>query len=78
MNGRVVSFEWLDGIDPGVEARFVYVFTDAKNYIKGSASVINGGVASVDTFAPAPVPEPASIAVLGLGAVALIRRRRNR
>jgi hypothetical protein len=77
-NGRVVSFDWLSGVQPGVEARFVYVFTDAKAYKDGSASVLNGGIANVSTYAPAPVPEPASIAALGLGAVALIRRRRQK
>jgi len=77
-NGRVVSFDWLTGVQPGVEARFVYVFTDAKHYTDGSASVIDGGIANVATYAPAAVPEPTSIAALGLGAAALIRRRRQK
>jgi len=76
-NGRVVSFAWLTGVQPAAEARYVYVYTDAKTYTKGSASVLNGGMANVSTFAPGAVPEPASIAVLGLGAAALIRRRRS-
>jgi hypothetical protein len=77
-NGDVISFDWLSGVGQGVQTRYVWLLTDAKNYQKASASVIDGGVANTTIFAPAPVPEPASIAALGLGAVALIRRRRNR
>ncbi|MBN9502054.1 MAG: PEP-CTERM sorting domain-containing protein [Armatimonadetes bacterium] len=37
---------------------------------------VNGDVQ--DIIGPAPVPEPASMAALGIGAMALIRRRKNR
>lgn len=40
-------------------------------------SVINTGVAMGDIETIAPVPEPASLAVLGLGALALLRRRKK-
>jgi hypothetical protein len=48
--------------------------TDIRLFGSGSA----GDIMGYDNFSVAPVPEPASMAVLGLGALALLRRRRNR
>jgi hypothetical protein len=47
--------------------------TDVRLFASGSA----GDLMGYDNFSVAPVPEPASIAVLGLGALALLRRRRK-
>jgi hypothetical protein len=47
--------------------------TDIRLFGSGSA----GDLMGYDNFSVAPVPEPASMAVLGLGALALLRRRRK-
>ena len=81
-NGKVVSFNYGVGttfgpVEPGQESRFVTIFTNARSYTTGSAQFINGGIANVSTFVPQAVPEPASFAALGVGAVALLRRRKR-
>ena len=81
-NGKVVSFNYGVGstfgpIMPGRESRFVTIFTNATSFTTGSAQFINGGIANVATFVPQAVPEPASFAALGVGAVALLRRRKR-
>ena len=81
-DGAVLGFNWVVGagdgeILPGDEGRFVWIETDAKHYTDGELSAIDGGVGNTDTYAPA-VPEPATMAFLGIGAMSLIRRRRNR
>ena len=80
-NGSILGFNWVNGlgdgpINPGTEGRFVWILTDAKQYTDGQLSAIDGGVGTTDTYAPA-VPEPATMAVLGVGAIAMIRRRRK-
>ncbi len=81
-NGNVVSFGYAPGstfgsIMPGTETRYVVVYTNATEYRTGSAQFISGGVGTSPTFVPSPVPEPATMAALGLGAAALLRRRRR-
>jgi len=51
--------------------------TDVRLFISGgNANSTNFG--GYDNFSVGPVPEPASMAVLGIGALALLRKRRNR
>ena len=81
-NGKIVSFNYGVGstfgvVGPGGISRFVTIFTNATAYTTGSAQFINGGIANVSTFVPQAVPEPASFAALGVGAVALLRRRKR-
>jgi len=54
-----------DWIKQGQTSPILVIRTDATNYIDGVTSVIDGGVASFTTFAPAAVPEPASAVLLG-------------
>ena len=60
---------------PGTSSHYLQVKTNATAYAVNSASVIDGAVANISTFAP--VPEPGTMAALGLGAAALIRRRKK-
>lgn len=63
-------------VDPGTQTYILGIRTNATNFTLGSTSVIDGAVATTQTFAPA-VPEPASLAALGIGAVAFFRKRRK-
>ena len=81
--GRVVGFNFLNlpgetGIDPGETSRILVIRTNATQFIPGMSSVIDGGVDSVDTFAPTAVPEPASLVLLGSAFAAAGYMARNR
>jgi hypothetical protein len=86
MTGRVVGFNFLSlpgvtGIDPGETSRILVIRTNAVDFTAGMSSVIDGGVDSVDTFAPtgSPVPEPASLLLLSsaFAAAAYVARHRG-
>lgn len=77
-SGSVVGFDFDTplSIPPGATTTTLVIRTNANQFGPGFASVINGSATTVASFGP--VPEPASMAALGLGAIALIRRRRRK
>ncbi len=83
-NGDVVGFNFYrqpapasetvaDFLLPGRPAA-LYIHTRAEGFaLTGTASFIDGGVASVTTYAP--IPEPTSFVLLGLCAAGMVGRR---
>ncbi len=66
-------------LSPGITSALLVLHTDATDFTATTASVIDGTVSSVASFAPfsASVPEPSTIALLAIGAIGVpIYRRR--
>jgi hypothetical protein len=82
VQGIVVGFNFgplpEDQIQPGMTTAILVVSTNAVTFTTGTASVIDGGTATVTSFQPAAIPEPSS-ALLVFGGIALaLGRLRNR
>jgi hypothetical protein len=84
-NGNVVGFAYTppdsSKIHPGEVGNVLVISTNATNYTRGFASVIDGGVTTVAAFQPAAaVPEPVSFLLYAGGFIMLgsIRRFRRR
>jgi len=68
-----------DRVNPGDVVTFTITGANADDFTTGLLHINNTpGQEGSGKVAPGAVPEPASMAVLGLGALGLIRRRRNK
>lgn len=80
-SGGTVTFNFTrdplgrGALEQGTASYGMMIRTNATDYTRGTVNVLNGAIATVESFAP--VPEPASIAALGVGAAALLRRRKK-
>lgn len=80
-DGSTLNIEFLQGtLSAGKTSYSFFVQTNATDYHTGNVSVINRGVATVDTFAPETprVPIPPSALLLGSGLIGLVGLRRFR
>ena len=80
VSGSTVGFNFDGGLQPGDESLFYFIKTTATNYTLGSTVLIDGGIASVQSYAPTIVPVPAAAWLLGsglLGLVGVARRKKS-
>ena len=81
-NAGVIGFNFslvvTDKIAPGETSNILIISTNAMNYTKGNAELLDGGATTVAAFQPTSVPEPTTMALLGGGLLALAGIRRYR
>ena len=80
VSGSTVGFNFGLGLQPGDESLFYFIKTTATHYTLGSTVLIDGGIASVQSYAPAVIPVPAAVWLFGSGLIGLIgiaRRKKS-
>jgi len=78
VSGSTVGMQFapVSDINAPNESFVLVIKTNAPNFTAGSTSIIDGGIDSVSSFAPAPVPEPGCAGLLlVLGGGLLVARR---
>jgi len=78
-NGRVVGWDWTGGpgVPGGGNSTLLVIHTNATQHVAVQNSVINGSVATVNSFGPVPIPEPATLGLAGIATLGLVIRRRK-
>jgi hypothetical protein len=78
-NGKVIGWDYTGGpgVGPGGNSTLLVIHTNATQFVPVQNSVINGSVAVVASFGPAPIPEPATLGLAGIAMLGLIARRRS-
>ena len=82
-DGDIIRFSFPgNDILQGAGSSSLVVRTNAPFDIADTMSIIDGGTGTTSSFAPAPgggggTPEPASVGIIGLGGLAILRRRRR-
>lgn len=72
------TFDSTSPISPGTVSTVLVIETNATRYTAGDVNIIDGGVVSVNAFAPTAVPEPTTGALaIGLLSLGCLRRRRG-
>jgi len=74
VSADVIGFNF--SIPVGSSSDILEIETNATSYTTGLISVIDGGAANVNGFAPG-VPEPATLSVLGIGLLSLLGLRKK-
>lgn len=74
-NGKVVGFDFDNGLAPNSESFTLVVRTNATQFTAGNVAIIDGISTNVAGFQP--VPEPASITGLAIASIAILRRRKK-
>ena len=80
VSGSTVGFNFDGWLQPGDESYFYFIKTTATNYTLGSTVLIDGGIASVQSYAPSAVPVPAAVWLFGSGLIGLVgvaRRKKS-
>jgi hypothetical protein len=76
--GKIVGWDYSGGVNvpPGGNSALLVLHTNATDWDPVINSVINGSVATVNSYGPAPIPEPGTLCVIGLSSLILVARRR--